>query len=143
MKKKSRNLSVAEYFVEIQKEYLIADFRRKVYYSPKDKLYYERVMGHKKEKIEDIAKRNHLSSIFNDQKTMDRVRNDLFNELGNPKFYMNETDIQNYYATGNEFSYKGEIWILDQVNMDGRLTLYNINDQRYAEAGKCEVCRIL
>ena len=36
---KSRNLSVVGYFEAIQKEYLIADFRRKIYYSVKDKQY--------------------------------------------------------------------------------------------------------
>ena len=40
---KTRNLSVAEYFLQIQKEYLIADFRRKIYYSSKDKAYWTKV----------------------------------------------------------------------------------------------------
>lgn len=44
---KTRNLSVAEYFLQIQKEYLIADFRRKIYYSPKDKAYWTKVCGYK------------------------------------------------------------------------------------------------
>ena len=41
MSNKTKNLSVAEYFLQIQKEYLIADFRRKIYYSPKDKKYWQ------------------------------------------------------------------------------------------------------
>ena len=61
---KTRNLSVAEYFLVIQKEYLIAEFRKKIYYNPKDKAYYQRVMTHKAKKINDIAKRNRLDSIL-------------------------------------------------------------------------------
>ena len=43
---KTRNLSVAEYYAVIQREYLIAEFRKKIYYNPKDKNYYQRVMKH-------------------------------------------------------------------------------------------------
>jgi hypothetical protein len=39
MNKKNRNLSVAEYFLIIQKEYLIAEFRKKIYFSKNDKLW--------------------------------------------------------------------------------------------------------
>ena len=53
-KKKTRNLSVAEYFLVIQKEYLIAEFRKKIYFSKNDKNYYQRVMNGKREKIEMI-----------------------------------------------------------------------------------------
>ena len=58
--KKTRNLSVAEYFDVIQREYYIAEFRRKIYYSPKDKRYYGRVMEHKKVKIEDLLERGEI-----------------------------------------------------------------------------------
>ena len=64
MNNNSRSLSVAEYFHVIQREYLMAEFRRKIYFSPKDKRYFSRVMEFKREKIEDIAKRNQLMSIF-------------------------------------------------------------------------------
>ena len=43
----TRHLSVAEYFLQVQKEYLIADFRRKIYFSPKDKNYYTNVWSWK------------------------------------------------------------------------------------------------
>lgn len=144
MKQKSRNLSVAEYFIQVQKEYLIADFRRKIYYNPKDKAYYERVMGYKKEKIEDISKRNNLSNIFNSTEKLAEVSAELFDLMGNPKFEMDEKDLQNYYSIGNEFSHGGEIWILDQVNVsDGKLILYSPSGQKYNEVNKGEVCRIL
>lgn len=141
--KKTRNLSVAEYFLAVQKEYLIAEFRKKIYFSPNDKSYYQRVMNFKAEKINDIAKRNRLDSILNNSNKMEEVKDELFDKLGKPKFEMSVTDVENYYANGNEFSFRGDIWILDQVNTTGTLTLYSTKLQQYEIANKDEVCRIL
>ena len=134
--KKTRNLSVAEYFLVIQKEYLIAEFRKKIYFSKNDKNYYQRVMNGKREKIEMISKRNRLDNIFNNDAKTEEMRNELFDRLGKPKFEMSQTDIDNYYAIGNEFSFRGDIWILDQVNSDGTLTLYSAKLQQYETADK-------
>jgi len=143
MDKKNRNLSVAEYFLIIQKEYLIAEFRKKIYFSKNDKIYYQRVMDGKRNKINDIAKRNRLDSIFNNSEKMEDMRAELFDKLGKPKFEMSPTDIENYYASGNEFSFRGDIWILDQIKEDGTLTLYSAKLQQYEDAKKENVCRIL
>ena len=143
MDKKNRNLSVAEYFLIIQKEYLIAEFRKKIYFSKNDKIYYQRVMDGKKNKINDIAKRNRLDSIFNNSEKMEEMRAELFDKLGKPKFEMSPTDIENDYASGNEFSFRGDIWILDQIKEDGTLTLYSAKLQQYEDAKKENVCRIL
>ena len=142
-RKKTRNLSIAEYFLQLQREYLIADFRRKIYFNPKDKSYYQKVMGYKKEKIESIAKRNRLKNIFDDESTLEEVKKELFTADGKPKFDMNESDIENYYATGNEFSYKGKIWTLDYIQDDGTLILYSLNKEQFETAKKEDVCRIL
>lgn len=142
-KEKTRNLSAAEYFLIVQKEYLIAEFRRKIYFSKKDRDYYQRVMDGKRKKIEEISKRNRLDNIFNNDAKAEEMRSELFDRLGKPKFALNETDIENYYAVGNEFSFHGDIWILDQVNADGTLTLYSPKLQQYENATKDEVCRIL
>lgn len=143
MDKKNRNLSVAEYFLIIQKEYLIAEFRKKIYFSKNDKIYYQRVMDGKRNKINDIAKRNRLDSIFNNSEKMEEMRAELFDKLGKPKFEMSPTDIENYYASGNEFSFRGDIWILDQIKEDGTLTLYSAKLQQYEDAKKENICRIL
>ena len=143
MDKKNRNLSVAEYFLIIQKEYLIAEFRKKIYFSKNDKIYYQRVMDGKKNKINDIAKRNRLDSIFNNSEKMEEMRAELFDKLGKPKFELTEIDIENYYAIGNEFSFRGGVWILDQIKEGGTLTLYSAKLQEYEDAKKEDVCRIL
>lgn len=140
---KTRNLSVAEYFLAIQKEYLIAEFRKKIYFSPNDKAYYQKVMNYKVEKINDIASRNRLDSILNNSEKMKEMRGELFDKLGKPKFEMNKTDLENYYAIGNDFSFRGDIWILDQINEDGTLILYSAKLQEYETANKDEICRIL
>jgi hypothetical protein len=140
---KTKNLSVAEYFIAIQKEYLIAEFRKKIYFSPNDKMYYQKVMNFKVEKIKNIADRNHLDSILNNSFKMEELKNELFDKLGKPKFEMNKTDLENYYAKGNDFSFRGDIWILDQINEDETLTLYSPKLQKYEIAKKDEVCRIL
>ena len=140
---KTRNLSVAEYFLQIQKEYLIADFRRKIYYSPKDKAYWTEVCGYKEARIEKIAKRNNLNSILNSEDKLDELRKELFDQLGKPRFEMTADDVKNYYSNGNEFSYLGEIYILDQVNKDGTLTMYSVDKEEYIKVRKDEVCRIL
>jgi hypothetical protein len=141
--KQQRHLSVAEYFLQIQKEYLIADFRRKIYYSPKDKAYYKKVMGYKKDKINAIAERNHLKSILNDVDKYAELRNLLFDSNGKPRFEMTAEDVKNYYCVGNEFSYGGEIYTLDQINEDGSLTIYNQSIEQFKEVQKDDVCRIL
>ena len=140
---KTRNLSVAEYFLQIQKEYLIADFRRKIYYSPKDKAYWTKVCGYNEARIEKIAKRNNLNSILNSEDKLDELRKELFDQLGKPRFEMTADDVKNYYSNGNEFSYRGEIYMLDQVNHDGTLTMYSVDREEYIKVCKDEVCRIL
>jgi len=140
---KTRNLSVAEYFLQIQKEYLIADFRSKIYFSPKDKAYWKRVCGYKKVRIDKISERNHLHSIFNSEEKLQELRQELFNHCGKPKFELTQEDIKNYYANGNEFSYKGEIWILDQVREDDTLSIYSPTKEEFLHVTKDEVSRIL
>lgn len=142
-KVKSRNLSVAEYFDVIQKEYYIAEFRKKIYYNPKDKRYYGRVMGHKKEKIQDIAERNHLDSIFSSELKAAEIRSSLFDLNGRPCFELSDADRQNYYSIGNEFSYCGKVWVLDAVQESGKLVLYSAHDERYETVFPEDVIRIL
>lgn len=140
---KTRNLSVAEYFLQIQREYLIADFRRKIYFSPKNKTYWNKVCNYKEARINAIAKRNNLNSIFNSESKLEELRNELFDHLGKPKFNMTPDDIKNYYSNGNEFSYQGEIYILDQVDQDKTLTLYSPSKEEYINVSMSDVSRII
>lgn len=139
---KTRNLSVAEYFVQIQLEYLIADFKRKIYFNPKDKAYWTKVCNYKKEKIEEIATRSHLNTIFSSQVKMTEFRNKIFDKNNKPTFPMSEKDWNNYYMSGNEFSYDGEIYILEQIKND-KLILRDLSTQGSIEVDKEQVSRII
>ena len=141
--RKNRELSAAEYFIQIQKEYLIAQFRSKIYFNPKDKRYWKRVMEYKSEKINSIALRNKLNSILNSEKKMNDFHNRLFDRNGKPRFELTLEDLENYYTAGNEFSYKGEIYILDSILNDETLQLYSVDKQEFEIAKKDDVCRIL
>lgn len=139
----TRSLSVAEYFHVIQREYLMAEFRRKIYFSPKDKRYFSRVMEFKREKIHDIANRNKLTSIFTSPEKMRDVKAELFDPLNRPMFAMSPKDWVNYYSVNSDFSYRGEVWKLDAVKGD-YITLYNERSQVYADnVPKSEVIRVL
>lgn len=118
-----KHLSTGEYYAQIQREYLIAEFRRRIYFSPKDKRYYERVMGHKRDKINDISHRNRLDSIFNDDALNERTRRELFDYNGKPLFHMTDEDLRNYYSRGAEFAFAGQVWILEQMDGHGDLLL--------------------
>ncbi len=128
MNKIVKNLSIGAYYAQIQREYLIAEFRKKIYYSPKNKKYYERIMNFKKEKINDISQRNNLNSIFNSADLMTEVKNELFDHNNKPIFRMTDEDMINYYSKGAEFSFAGKIWILEQMDMHGDLLLKNSNN---------------
>ena len=139
----ARSLSVAEYFHVIQREYLMAEFRRKIYFSPKDKRYFSRVMEFKREKIHDIANRNKLTSIFTSPEKMRDVKAELFDPLNRPMFAMSPKDWVNYYSVNSDFSYRCEVWKLDAVKGD-YITLYNERSQVYADnVPKSEVIRVL
>lgn len=139
----AQSLSVAEYFHVIQREYLMAEFRRKIYFSPKDKRYFSRVMEFKREKIHDIANRNKLTSIFTSPEKMRDVKAELFDPLNRPMFAMSPKDWVNYYSVNSDFSYRGEVWKLDAVKGD-YITLYNERSQVYADnVPKSEVIRVL
>lgn len=110
-KTKSRSLSIFEFFEILQLEYLTAKIRCRIYPSDYDKEYYKRVMDGKKKKIEDIATRNLLPSIFNDNNTKEDLYKRLYGSGGTPQFmYRNEEDrnkrahldLQHYYSVGAE-----------------------------------------
>ena len=114
MSKKSRDLSIIEYFERLQIEYVVAELRRKIYPKKRDKEYYERVMDGKREKIEDISSRNGLDSIFTDKEVLAHYYGKVYSE-GLPNFtyrskkerdLLEESDLQNYYFLGESFKVK-------------------------------------
>lgn len=110
-KQKSRHQSLYEYLECLQLEYITCELRKKVYFKRKDKSYYSKTMDRKKIKIEDIAERNHLPTIFNDDKIKEGMYSLVYKEHGYPEFIYNseedkveflEKDKENYYLKGSE-----------------------------------------
>lgn len=139
---KTRNLSVAEYFMQLQKEYILAEFRRKIYYNPRDKAYWQRVAGYKRERIEQIARRNGLKSIFTSPEKMSAIREQLFSIDGKPLFTLTSADRSAYYAIGNEYAYNGDIYILDAVD-DNTGKIHNLGSEQQVDVALSDICRIL
>lgn len=111
MSRKSRDLPILDYYEILQKEYIVAELRRKIYPSKSDKDYYERVMDGKKEKIDDIAARNGLPSIFTDDDMKKRYYNEVYGDSYPDFVYKSDReeeqlkpkDRDNYYQEGEDF----------------------------------------
>ncbi len=139
---KSRNLSKSEYFDAIQREYIIADFKRRFYSKTKDKEYYAKVARFKAEKINDIANRNNLISVINDEQKYKEVRRTLINELNQPLFEMSDIDLLNYYREGCEFVHEREVWILKGTDMK-RAVIYKKGSNIQKDVSIDEIARVL
>lgn len=138
---KTRNLSTAEYFITVQREYLMAELRKKIYPTSKDKKFYQKVMNYKKEKIEDISNRCKLKSIFNDKDMLQEFKAKLFNDIGIPNF-LNRDEMEYYYYKGSEFSYDGEIYELVDVSWETECLFLRKGDKRINVRVE-QACRIL
>lgn len=92
--------SIIEYFNILQVEYLISEIRKKIYPTSSDKRHYEKVMRLKKDKIEDIAVKNSLKTIFNSQDRKAELITDVYPVKGLPNFgkHLKTQDVTNYYS---------------------------------------------
>lgn len=132
---KNRNLSLFKFFEQLQLEYIVAELRKKIYPSDKDKNYYQKVMDNKKTKIQDIGIRNSLPSIFStDLKVKNSLYLKVYKEVGFPLFlYRDEAhkleceslDLRHYYKEGKEVkvTINGEpkIGTVETVNLKAKL----------------------
>lgn len=62
--RKSRDQKFYEFFLILQKEYIVAELRKKIYPDATGKAKSEEIMKGKKKKIFDIAMKNSLKTIF-------------------------------------------------------------------------------
>jgi hypothetical protein len=106
---KDRNLSIFDYFEQLQIEYVLAELRKKIYPSEKDKAYYTRLMEQKEIKIKDISIRNSLPSLFDSEKVKTAKYKVVYGNGGLPNFHYSnptieqqfkEKDVRFYYAKG-------------------------------------------
>lgn len=118
--KESRKLSTYQYFEVLQIEWLVADLRCRIFTNEKDKAYWRKVREGKKAKIESIADKNRLPTIFSDDDLRREMDNRIYNEFTYPNFhYKDEShkqtqgywDLMNYYSKSSEvrFDHCGEV----------------------------------
>ena len=111
----NNKLSLYQLYIKLQNEYLVCLLRSRIYPLDRHKSYWANVAEKKKEKIEDIAIRNALKSIFNDKDTEHQFIESIYGHGGLPNFYYPNKkvedkqrywDIINYYSKGAEVKCK-------------------------------------
>lgn len=139
MNDKSRNLSVYKYYEQLQLEYIVMELRKKIYPAKKDKNYYSKVMKFKQEKIEDIALRNKLPSIFSDSSMRKSCYSKVYPTEGLPNFFyknksekeeLQQKDYMFYFAKNSEvkFTSGSEVVIGTVISVDFDSQTVNIED---------------
>lgn len=119
-KQKSRNQSTYEFFEILQIEYLVAELRVKIYPKLKDKEFWKRTCEGKKATILDIAGRNRLPTVFDDDQLEQALKQRIYRNESYPLFvYRDENhknnqeyyDLLYYYNKDAEvrFDYFGEV----------------------------------
>lgn len=102
----TNNLSLLEYFNKLQLEYLLYEFRLKIYVSRVDKDKFSKILQYKKQKISDISLSNGLFNMFNNEDIRNEIKKEFYNDFGVPKI-LNNKDKYFYYYLGGDFSYNG------------------------------------
>ena len=102
---KNRHLSPFDYLDILQEEYICNDIRTKIYVRRADKDHFRRVLENKKHKIQSIADKNSLSTIFDSKDQYNKYWHRIVPEWGLPFFIYNESKkIQE-----DKFPYKGTL----------------------------------
>ncbi len=116
MAEKSRHIPISDYFSILQLEYISYKLREISY----QKKYAEKYKGYcrgKKEKIDSIATRNCIPSIFTSETMREKYMTQFFNEWGLPNFtykdkasetMMGRWDKYYYFAKGTSVKFKDQ-----------------------------------
>lgn len=140
-REKDRDISILDYFNVLQQEYLYFEVKSKIYPSSSDKDYFKRVMYFKQKKIEDIAQKNNLDSMFDSDKKLQEVRDEFFNVSGNPT-RLGKRDWYFYYKPGSDFSYNGKGVKMVSYDMDNNSAVVK-TEQGEIEVSLDDISRIL
>lgn len=97
-----RFLSPIEFLDVLQTEYYVNYLKFRIYPKLNDRAYYKRVMGYKKEKIENITSRNELPSIFTDDAIDKQFRDKVFPKIGPPIQILEGKELGYYYYPGTD-----------------------------------------
>jgi len=129
---KSRDISILDYFNILQHEYFCAELRSKIFTQQSDKDYWKTIMEHKRNKVNDIAVRNKLKSIFSDNTEYQKIFDDVL-RFGVPNFsYRDEyqkkklekRDMYFYFQPGSDIKF-----IKDNGEYTGKIKHYDLENQ--------------
>lgn len=139
-KRKSRDQKFFEFFIILQKEYIVAELRKKIYPDSMGKAKSEEIMNGKREKIFDIAMKNNLKTIFPDMKLGtvflydEGLRVKLYREIygdgGLPNFIyrddrqkekLGDKDKKCYFMLGSEVKVESYVGTIQQVDFDNNI----------------------
>lgn len=84
--RKDRDIPIADFYTNLQLEYLSYYMRGKVYKRPEDLKKFADICGKKREKIEGLSRKNCLPNIFNNELYRERYINLFIGEFGLPQF---------------------------------------------------------
>lgn len=132
-KEQDRNLSIYRYFEKLQREYVVAELRHKIYPKIKDKKYWGKVMEGKKKTIQDIALKNSLESIFSSKEKELKLRFEIYKDGGLPNFIYrdnNQKEQLHYFDKINYFAKNSEVRIKRKNAKDliGSILFYNFEE---------------
>ena len=127
---KTRELTVFQLFEILQEEYIVCELRAKIYPLQKHKDYWINTMKMKKEKILDIARKNSLPCLFDNDNLKRDFTNRVIPEIGYPKFLYKDQhqqllqekwDLHNYYIRD------AEVTVMDEEGKTHKGTIITVN----------------
>lgn len=152
-----RKLSTYQYFEILQVEWLVADLRCRIYSDDKDRTYWNKVREGKKAKINNIADKNRLPTIFTDEELKRDLENRIFNDYSYPNFHYKDEnqkksqgywDLLHYYSKDTEVRYEllGEVKVgkvVDYTPFDHEIRIQCIHSSNIEIAPVSKTVRIL
>lgn len=156
-KRKSRDQRFYEFFITLQKEYIVAELRKKIYPDVTGKKKSEEIMSGKKKKIFDMSMKNRIGTIFPDMKLGEmslydeelriKLYHEVYGDFGIPQFIyrdksqedkLGKKDRNCYWMLGSEVATRdNKIGNLQNVDFErsicfvkigNKLIDYNFND---------------
>ena len=113
--RKSRDLDFYEYFIILQKEYIVAELRSMIYEDEAGISKSFEIMKGKKEKIKDISIQNSFKTIFediqigsiilHDENLKKRLYGEIYNNKGFPNFIYRDEEHENNLKRKDYFNY--------------------------------------
>lgn len=145
-KRKSRDQKFYDYFIILQKEYIVAELRKKIYPDVTGKKKSEEIMAGKKKKVFDMSIKNSIGTIFPDLKLGikslydESLRIKLYEEVygdhypnfiyrdKNQEDKLGKKDRNCYFMLGSEFTFEGNVGNLQSIDFDKGICFIKIGN---------------